>query len=993
MINYQYQKMGSNKLLIPAVLFFISANAQQSAYYNNKEEYRHQLAEDLFQTKVYNASKYEYARAYYYNRSLDNSKKEASEFYEKVISVMLQREGAAKGLDAFIKQYPNSALFATASMPLADYYLQAGKYVKALETLKDVNQFSLSKEENTEYVLKLGYAMFMTGDSQGAKEALNEVYTKSSDETRKDVAYMLGHLHYQDGENQEAFAYFDEIKNEPKFSKLVRPYYVQLYYNNNEYGKAIEEGNNLLQEDIGDSYRAEVHKIIGESYFKLGDYQSAESHLKEYLDYQTNPSESDLYQMGFVLAESGNYNGAVSYYNQLINNQSSLAQNAYYQLGNAYLQTGSKQQALSAFRSAYQMTYDPSVKKLAHKQYAKLSYDLGNPFEPAPRVIKSYVDTYPSASDVKELNELLVKSYLYSGSYRETLKAIDELSNSTPQTDKIDQEVSFLLGTEEYNKGNYDEAERFLLRSLEHRQNPEIYNRALYWVAQTYYQKGNFPSAITRLESLKGQAFLESKQLNYDLGYAYFKSGKFSEAKQYFEAYLQDPDPAFKDDASLRLADTYYAANNLNEAIALYDKVPNASDYTMYQKAMAIGFKGDSVGKISALESMISSYPQSEYVDDAQFEIGVAHASNEDFAKSNSSFSKVEASSKDQDLVARAKIYQAQNLVDQNQMDKARAAFEKLGQEYKGTSYATLVVQAARPLYIASGDLSGYQAFAGNLGVSIDKSDIEDLNLSVANQNYAAKQYSKAIPLFEKYLAENPSSTSTVQVQYQLGESYYQTKAYPKAKTLFESISKSSSSYKEDAQTRLAQIYIMEGDTNNAEELLEELSSSSTPAIKQYAQVELLKIYAEQGDLNKASQMADLVMANSKNAPATLQQARAIKARSQMKSGKDSEAQKAYQSLENSSNVQVAAEALYAKAYYQNKAKNYKASNETIFKLANNYASEEYWGAKSLVVMAKNYLGLKDNYQASYTVDQIIANYQDFPDVVAEAREVKKQIK
>jgi hypothetical protein len=26
--------------------------------------------------------------------------------------------------------------------------------------------------------------------------------------------------------------------------------------------------------------------------------------------------------------------------------------------------------------------------------------------------------------------------------------------------------------------------------------------------------------------------------------------------------------------------------------------------------------------------------------------------------------------------------------------------------------------------------------------------------------------------------------------------------------------------------------------------------------------------------------------------------------------------------------------------------------------------------------MAKNYIGLKDNYQASYTCDQIIANYK-----------------
>lgn len=78
-----------------------------------------------------------------------------------------------------------------------------------------------------------------------------------------------------------------------------------------------------------------------------------------------------------------------------------------------------------------------------------------------------------------------------------------------------------------------------------------------------------------------------------------------------------------------------------------------------------------------------------------------------------------------------------------------------------------------------------------------------------------------------------------------------------------------------------------------------------------------------------------------------------------MNAGKDKDAQAAYASLEKSSNTEVAAESLYAKAFYQSKAKAFKSSNETIFKLANNYSSEEYWGAKALVLMAKNYVGLK----------------------------------
>lgn len=593
--------MNSKKLIVASAVFFYGlSEAQQSAYYSNKENYTFELAENLYQTRIYNAAQYEYAQQYFYNESLSRSRKEAAQFFDNVIGVVLQKNHAEEGLAAFMKEYPNSAYFAQANLPLADYYLAQKDFEKALETLKKVNQYQLSREENTDYIMKLGYAKFMTGDRKGAIDALEEAYQNGDSVAQGDVAYMLGHLYYAERQNDKAFQYFDSIKNDEKYAQLVRPYYVQLFFNEKDYDRAITEGNELLNFNISDTYKAEVHKIIGESYFMKGNYAEAYPHLKTYLDTQSNPSESDLYEMGFVAAKLQKYDEAVSYYNQLINSSSALSQNAYYQLGNAYLQTNKKQEALSAFRSAYQMNYDADVQKLAHEQYAKLSYDIGNPFEAAPTVIQNYINQYPSDSKTAEMKKLLVKSYLYSGNYKETLAAIDKLQNSTPETDKIDQEVSYLLGTEEFNKGNYDAAERYLLRSLEFNINKEFYNRALYWLGQTYYQKGNYPSAIVRYERLLDASFPERQQLPYDLGYAYFKSQKFDKAQQYFKEYLKNPKSEFKSDAELRLADTHYAENNLNEAIAIYDKAENADDYTLFQKSMALGFKGDNTAKITS---------------------------------------------------------------------------------------------------------------------------------------------------------------------------------------------------------------------------------------------------------------------------------------------------------------------------------------------------------------------------------------------------------
>ena len=173
-------------ILLSAISVCGVSAAQQSQFFADQELYRYNLAENLYQNKIYAASQYEYSRQYFFNQNLENSKKEAALFFSNVIGVILGRNHAEEGLDAFIKEYPKSALFAQANLPLADYYLAKKDFPKALETLQKVNQYQLDKQENTQYILKLGYAKFMTGDSNGAIDALEEAYKNA--EEKGDIA-------------------------------------------------------------------------------------------------------------------------------------------------------------------------------------------------------------------------------------------------------------------------------------------------------------------------------------------------------------------------------------------------------------------------------------------------------------------------------------------------------------------------------------------------------------------------------------------------------------------------------------------------------------------------------------------------------------------------------------------------------------------------------------------------------------------------------------
>ena len=70
----------------------------------------------------------------------------------------------------------------------------------------------------------------------------------------------------------------------------------------------------------------------------------------------------------------------------------------------------------------------------------------------------------------------------------------------------------------------------------------------------------------------------------------------------------------------------------------------------------------------------------------------------------------------------------------------------------------------------------------------------------MAKKSFNEKKYSDAISHYKKYLLQNPSGATKFQAQYELGESYYQTKQNDKAIDIFSEITSIQNDYQEDAQ-------------------------------------------------------------------------------------------------------------------------------------------------------------------------------------------------
>ncbi|MGK0386208.1 MAG: hypothetical protein ACI849_000817, partial [Patiriisocius sp.] len=160
-----------------------------------------------------------------------------------------------------------------------------------------------------------------------------------------------------------------------------------------------------------------------------------------------------------------------------------------------------------------------------------------------------------------------------------------------------------------------------------------------------------------------------------------------------------------------------------------------------------------------------------------------------------------------------------------------------------------------------------------------------------------------------------------------------------------------------------------------------------------FAQTNTMKANYELQQYADAVTYADKVLQNTKIDNTIKSDAQIIIARSAVKTGDEGKAKTAYAEVAKIATGSLAAEALYYDAYFKNAAGEFANSNTVVQILAKEYSGYKLYGAKGLVLMAKNFYRLGDAYQATYILESVITNFSDYPGVVSEAQTELDKIK
>ncbi|WP_086031279.1 tetratricopeptide repeat protein [Tenacibaculum holothuriorum] len=979
-------------------LFFsltLSLSAQQSVI-NTTTIADFENAKRLYNNKAYAAAQQLFAKVSKENKQYKNVKVDA-DYYDAICAIKLNQENANNKVLDFAKNYPYNNKKDRIFLKVGNHYFANRKAAHSLRWYKKVNDKLLTQDEKNELNYKMGYALLASNYLKDAKAKFqtllgNPVYGN-------DARYYYGYVAYKQENFGEAEDNLSQLADDATYQAKANYYILDISFKAGRFDKSVQIGEKLLATTKDKKERSEISKIIGESYFNLKKYKEAIPYLKAYKGKRGRWTNTDYYYLGYAYYKQNDYENAVNYFNKIIGSTNKVAQNAYYHLGECYLKLDKKLEALNAFKNASEMDFDAKISENAALHYAKLSYEEGNPYKSVPEVLQAFLQKYPTSPNKKEVSDLLITSYLHQGDYQGALEYLN--ANKTPENEDINNEVSLYRGIQLFNEQKLEEAVPYFFTATK-ANDEKVSNKATFWLAETNYLLGKYDDALSSFLLITNKDFPEAKTLDYQIAYSYFKQKKYDLAANHFQKFLDSKidNVDLNDDAANRLGDSYYATKQYDKAIKAFDKVIQeggvGSDYATYQTAMSYGLAGNNDEKIKQLNELINNFETSQLNDDALFQLATTYTAKGNSQKAQSTYNKLLTTHKKSSYIPNVLLRQGLLYYNNDNSEKALSKYKEVVSKFPNSNEAKQAVTNVKNVYIDLGRVDEYATWVkGVKFVNVSDAELDNATYESAENQFLENNTQKAITGFNKYLKAFPNGLNALKANFYLAQSYYNNKQYAEAIPHYKFVvSQEKNEFSEESLSKLAKLYLEKEDWTNGIAILEQLETEANyPQNIIFAQSNLMKGYYDKEAYTKAVEYAEKVLANAKVDNTIAEDARVILARSAIKTKDFTTAEDYYMEISKKATGEVKAESLYYNAMFAHENELYEDSNKTIQNLIANYSNYKYWGVKSYIIMAKNFYALKDAYQATYILENIIKNFTQFKDIIEEAKNELRTIK
>ena len=918
--------------------------------------------------------------------------KEVAEYLQAVCEFELENDQSVASLKRFVERYPSSLLAADAQMRVGNYYFYHGEFDNALVNYSIVPEGALNDNEDENLLYRKAYCHLQLGQWDEARE----YYRLLADTKRYGAAttFYEAYIDYAHGDYDSALEKFGQIDRTGELGYQAQYYVAQIDYVNGEFDKVIALGTSLIEDNDNDYFTAEMHRLVGESYYHKGtNAAQARQHLERYME--TTEDEvvrSAAYCLGVLDYNDGRYGEAMKLMNMVTGEDDAMAQSALLYLGQCHLRAGDTNQAAMAFERAAGMRFDDKVREEAYYNYA-ISQNQGGrtPFNKSIDMFENFLNEFPQSQYKNKVEDYLYDAYLTTTDYERALASINRIKNPGSKVLKAKQNVLYNLGVQAKSNGRNDEAAGLFKQALATGAGDAVVgNETKLWLGEAQYRQGDYDNAVRNLQDYVKASTVKDKNYalaQYYLGHTLLKQERYDDARKALQKAI-DTGKLDKDllaDAYNRIGDTKYYQQDIAGAQAAYDAAVShartagdAADVAeaMYNKALMAGESGNQAAKVQQLDELMKAYPKWERAAEVQLEKAKALIKQGDVAKATTVVDALAKNHRGKEEARAALLMLATAQLEQGAKDKAIATYRRIISDYPTSIQATHAAEDLKQLYAEQGKLDELGAFLKGIkgAPKLDVSEVEKLTFNAAENAAIDGDIAK----MQAYLDQYPNGNYAPQAHYYMGRHYYEQGKLDKA---LAEINKAlelggDATYAEDALAIKSESLAGMGRHDEAIAVYKELERrASTPAGITVAQMGLMRAAKGAKRWNEVVDCATRLL-NTADIDAQVQK-EAILARAQAykAQGKAAEAQKDLNRIAGDTQNEYGIQAAYELARMQYDAKDYKGAEKALLKIIDEGTPHQYWLAKCFILVsdtfykegrtqdAINYLkSLKNNY-------------------------------
>jgi len=914
-------------------------------------------------------------------------------------------ENADTDLILALKKYSPHYYTDISLVELGNHYYNKKDYQRA------ITYYERTKIKSDEINFKKGYCHFVKKEFNRAQVC----FTKSKDNRTRffyPINYYNGMCSYFLNDYSAALKSFQRVSSSQMYKEYVPYYITQIHFAQGELDLVISYAEKQLQEtNVSNLNR--IRLLLGQSYYRKGNYDKALMHLEYYEQNTDKLTEEEFFQLAFTQYQNKQFTKAENNFKELNNLNSKMGQISNYYLADCYLQKGDKTSARSAFKKVSDQNFDTSMQEEALFNYGKISAEEGFDSEAISVLSGISLDSKYYQDSQGILSTLLLRTK----DYNKAITILEKLPNKSKDLKGIYQIVTLASGLQAYGDNKLTDSNKLLQKSIDGSVDPNYKSQALFWQAVILQDQKKYDQSYKKFNdyfnSSPNDALLPSDAQSYIAsyyqGYNLLKSEDYKNANEFFKSAITKAKQKGKTenriytDAQLRSADCLFKTNKYQEAKQYYTvigakNIPESS-YALYQSGIIEGLQSNSYEKILVMEELIDKYPKSAFADDALIQLGDTYNLLDNRKEAYKAYEKLIIQYQEESpLVNEALLKLGLSSYNQGDLTTALKYYKKVFLNTPNVKESNEALIAIEEIYIQDlAQTDEYFKFLESIpNYKVSEYSKDSLNYKIAEIQYENGEYSKAVESFTEYINKYKNGTFLLDAHYRQAESLIILKKYNAAIPGLTFVAESGiSKYYMDALKKGAIISYNEiEDFNKALYFYEKILKESKDAQVSFdAYKGIMQSAYRIDDFDKAifytQKVSSNPLANKEDKTIADYYTGKISIEKQLP---DQAIAAFNQVIKNNSGV-YAAESSYlvSKLFFE---KGLLDQAELQCKSTNTTSSNyPYWIARSLLLMSDIYIKKDDLYNARAATEAVVENFKKNEEILAEANKKLAEIK